>query len=77
MGILKGKIKSLRLPLLLLLLLLLLLHYFYKRILELHCIINAQYNHYISNTGPLTECDKEVSVAVTGAATASCLKIRL
>jgi len=73
MGILKGKIKSLRLPLLLLLL----LHYFYKRILELHCIINAQYNHYISNTGPLTECDKEVSVAVTGAATASCLKIRL
>jgi hypothetical protein len=36
-------------------------------------IIKAQYN-YISNKVLLEECDIEVNVPVTGAATASCLK---
>jgi hypothetical protein len=42
--------------------------------LQLYCIINAQYNYYISNNGLLEECDKEENVEVTGAATASCVK---
>jgi hypothetical protein len=35
------------------------------------------YNYYIPNKGLLEECDKEENVAVTGAATASCLEGRL
>ena len=37
----------------------------------------AQYNYDIFKTGFLEECDKEENVAVTGAATTSCLKISL
>jgi hypothetical protein len=40
-----------------------------------YCIINVQYN-YISKEALLEECDKEQNVAVTGAATTSCLKGR-
>jgi len=40
-------------------------------------IINEQYNYNISNKGPLEECDKEENLEVTGAASTSCLKIRL
>jgi len=35
------------------------------------------YNYYISNKGLIEECDKEENVAVTGAATTSCLKRKL
>jgi hypothetical protein len=39
-----------------------------------NCIIKVQCNYFISNKGLLEECDKEKNVAVTGAATTSCLK---
>jgi len=35
------------------------------------------HNYYISNEDLLEVCDKEENVAVTGAATTSCLKRRL
>jgi len=37
-------------------------------------VINPQYNYYIYNKGLLEESDKEENVAVTWAATVSCLK---
>jgi hypothetical protein len=39
-------------------------------------IINSC-NYYISDEGLLEECDKEENLAVTGAVTASCLKVRM
>jgi hypothetical protein len=40
-------------------------------------VINSQYNCYIYNKGLLEESDKEENVAVTVAATVSCLERRL
>jgi hypothetical protein len=40
-------------------------------------VINMLDNYYVSNTGNLEECDKEENLAVTVAATTSCLKRRL
>jgi len=40
-------------------------------------VINSQYNYIVYNKDLLEENDKEENVAVTGAATVSCLKRRL
>ena len=37
-------------------------------------VINSQYNYIVYNKDLLEENDKEENVAVTGAATVSCLK---
>jgi hypothetical protein len=42
-----------------------------------NCIINSQYNYYLSNTGLLEQCDKEENMEVTGDATTSCLNRKL
>jgi hypothetical protein len=42
-----------------------------------NCIINSQYNNYISNAGLLKECDKDEKLEVTGVSITSCLKRRL
>jgi hypothetical protein len=48
----------------------------YELLLLMHIItlIYSQYNYYIYNKGFFEESDKEESVAVTWAATVSCLK---
>jgi hypothetical protein len=39
-----------------------------------HPVKKVHYNYCISNIGFLEDCDKEENVAVTGAATVSCLQ---
>ena len=41
-------------------------YYYYYFILQLYCIINAQYNYYISNKGLLKKCGKEENLEVNG-----------
>ena len=38
------------------------------------CVINAQYNYCIYNSGLFEQCDTEENVEVTGVCTISCLK---